>query len=271
MGIPGRLASLVNRIFRHRRRVDSEEELKEIISSAEEEGTITEDEELMISRIMKIGDMAVDRVMVPRVDMACVDASTRIEDVIKLSVESGYWRIPVYHKSPDEIIGVIHTRELLRLWGSSEDLRAVEFARLPHFIPHSKKVLNTIRDFQKRTVSIAMVIDEYGGIAGLVTMEDLIEEIVGEIEDEIDRKEKPYRRLEDGSLLVNARMELADFNQVCGTHLSAQHVHTIGGFVFTKLGRVPRKGEIVRLEGVEIQIAEATRQKVQKLRVREAP
>ncbi len=268
MGISEGVRGFITRIFRHKRRVESEEELKEIISTAEEEGTITEDEEVMISRIMKIGDTPVDRVMVPRVDMACVDASAKIEDVIRLSIEKGYWRIPVYHRSLDEIIGVIHTRELLRLWGRNEDLRAVEFARLPHFIPRSKKVLNTIRDFQKRSVSIAMVIDEYGGIAGLVTMEDLIEEIVGEIEDEIDKKEKPYKRLEDGSYLLNARMELTDFNEIFGTKFSAQDVHTIGGFIFLKLGRVPRKGEIVKLEELEIMVSEATRQRIQKLLVR---
>lgn len=267
MGIIERLGSFFNRLFNRKKKVDSEEELKEIISAAEEEGTITEDEELMISRIMKIGDTTVDRVMVPRVDMACVDAATKMEDVIKLSIERGYWRIPVYHKSLDEIIGVIHTRELLRLWNNKEDLRAVEFARLPYFIPESKKVLNAIRDFQVRSISIAMVVDEYGGIAGLVTMEDLIEEIVGEIEDEIDKKEKPYRLMADGSILINARMELTDFNEIFVSKLSAKDVHTIGGFVITKLGRVPRKGEVIRLEGLQIRVLEATRQRIHKLRV----
>lgn len=268
MRVAKRFGGFFTRLFNPRRKVDSEEELKEIISSAEEEGTITEDEELMISRIMKIGDTPVDRAMVPRVDMACVDAAARMEDVIRKSIERGYWRIPVYHKSLDEIVGVIHVRELLRLWKNEEDLRAAEFARLPYFIPRSKTVLSAIRDFQKQSISIAMVIDEYGGIAGLVTMEDLIEEIVGEIEDEIDKKEKPYRLMEDGSLLINARMELTDFNEIFVSELSAQDVHTIGGFIFTRLGRMPRKGEVVGLEGLEIRVAEATRQKIQRLRVR---
>jgi len=268
MGVAKRLEGFFTRLFHPRRRVDSEEELKEIISGAEEEGTITEDEELMISRIMKIGDTAVDRAMIPRVDMACVDAAARVDDVIRLSIEKGYSRIPVYHQSPDEVIGVIHTRELLRLWRNTEDLRAVEFARLPYFIPRSKTILSAIRDFQRQSISIAMVIDEYGGVAGLVTMEDLVEEIVGEMEDEIDKKEKPYKKMEDGSLLVNARMELAHFNQIFSSGLSAQDVHTIAGFVFTRLGRMPRKGEVIRFEGLEIRVAEATRQRIQKLRVR---
>jgi CBS domain containing-hemolysin-like protein len=268
MEVAKRLAGFFARVLTHRRRVNSEEELKEIISTAEEEGTITEDEELMISRIMKIGDTPVDRAMVPRVDMACVEAAAKMEDVIKVSVERGYWRIPVYHKSLDEIVGVVHMRELLRLWGSKEDLRAAEFARLPYFIPRSKKVLSAIREFQRDSISIAMVIDEYGGVAGLVTMEDLIEEIVGEIEDEIDKKEKPYRRLEDGSILVNARMDLADFNEVFRSKLSAQDVHTIGGFVFAQLGRIPRKGETFNFEGFEVRVAEGTRQRIHKLRVR---
>lgn len=267
MEVTGRLASFFAQLFSRKRRVDSEEELKEIISGAEEEGTITEDEELMISRIMKIGDTPVDRVMVPRVDMACIDAAAKVEHVVKLSIQRGCWRIPVYHNSLDEIIGVIHVRELLRLWRSKEDLRAAEFARLPYFIPASKKVLSAIRDFQKRSISIAMVIDEYGGVEGLVTMEDLIEEIVGEIEDEIDKKEKPYTFMDDGSLLVNVRMELSDFNEVFQSNLSAQDVHTIGGFVFTKLGRIPGKGEVITLEGLQIRVAEATRQRIQKLRV----
>jgi len=268
MEVAKRLAGFFARVLIHRRRVNSEEELKEIISSAEEEGTITEDEELMISRIMKIGDTSVDRVMVPRVDMACADAAARMDDVIRLSIERGYGRIPVYHKSLDEIVGVVHIRELLRLWKSKEDLRAAEFARLPYFIPRSKKVLSAIREFQRHSISIAMVIDEYGGVAGLVTMEDLIEEIVGEIEDEIDKKEKPYKWLEDGSLLVNARMELADFNEVFRSSLSAQKVHTIGGFVFAQLGRMPRKGEIFNFEGLEVNVVEGTRQRIQKLRVK---
>jgi magnesium and cobalt transporter len=265
MGIAERLQRLLTHLFTRRKRVESEEELKELISTAEEEGAITEDEELMISRIMKIGDTPVERVMVPRVDMACAEASARIEDVIRLSIDSGYWRIPVYHKSLDEIVGVIHMRELFRLWRNEDELRAAELARLPNFVPMSKKVLDAIREFQTKSISIAMVIDEYGGVAGLVTMEDLIEEIVGEIEDEIDKKEKPYRRLEDGSLVVNARMELTEFNELCSLDLSAPDVHTIGGFIFTKLERVPRKGEVVKIEDLELRVIEATRQRIHRL------
>ncbi len=246
----------------------SEKDLREIIAQGEEEGIITEDEEEMISSIFEIGDTLVEEVMVPRVDIACVDIDTPLEALIRIFAEKGYSRIPVYEDTPDNIVGIIYMSEMFKFWGVHNDLRAVEFVRLPYFVPSSKRVLDTIREFQAKRVSIAMVVDEYGGVCGMVTMEDLLEEIVGELQDELDLEEAPYLTLKDGSIVVDGRMDLEELNELLGTKLEAEDAHTISGLIFGRLERIPQKGELFAFDSLRLQVLEASKQRIHRVLIK---
>lgn len=257
--------------FARHRPPATEDEIKEIIAQSEEEGIITEDEEVMITKIFEIGETPVENVMIPRVDMVCVEAEANVDDVLRLYHEKGYSRIPVYDGKIDDVIGIIHVKELLRFWGSGEDLRAIEFIRLPYFVPDSKRVLDAIREFQRKRISIAMVIDEYGGISGLVTIEDLIEEIVGDLRDELDHEEIVHRAMGDGSYIVNAGMELDELNKLLGTELAEEDLHTLGGWIASRLERIPATGEKLTIDSVAIEVIEASTQRIYRVRIRKQP
>ncbi|MCH7761732.1 HlyC/CorC family transporter, partial [candidate division TA06 bacterium] len=236
-----------------KRSIRSEEELREMIAHSEDVGIITEAEEEMIESIFELEDTQVKEVMVPRVDMVSVDARTPMEEVIRLHLEKGYSRIPVVDGTKDEPVGILYVNELLRFWGSQENLKAIELIHLPYYIPQSKRVLETLQEFQEKNISIALVVDEYGGVCGLVTMEDLIEEIVGELRDELDKEEIPYQKMKDGSYIMNARVGLEDLNELLGTAFQSEEVHTLGGLILNRLERIPTKGEIFDIDGLKIQ------------------
>jgi CBS domain containing-hemolysin-like protein len=262
MQLLAKLSKAARRFFKSKPRIGSEEELREMIALGEAEGIITEEEEEMIESIFEIGEKPVEDVMVPRVDMVCVPADAGIDSIIDVFVKEGHSKIPVYDGRIDNMAGILHMDGLLRFWGTDEDYRAIEFARLPHFVPESKKVLDTMKEFQERRLSIAIVVDEYGGVNGLVTMEDLIEEIVGEFQDEFDKEEKPYKLLKNGSYVISGAMELDDLNGLLGTGFEEKEVHTLGGLITRRLERIPRKGEAFELDGLRVQILEATKQRI---------
>lgn len=268
MRLTARIRKTFQRILRGKPRIETEEELREIIALGEAEGIITEEEEEMIESIFEIGEKPIEDVMVPRVDMVCVPAQASIDDIIDTFVEEGHSKIPVYDGKIDNMAGILHIDGLLRFWGTNEDYRAIEFARLPHFFPESKKVLDTMKEFQERRLSIAIVVDEYGGVNGLVTMEDLIEEIVGEFQDEFDKEEKPYKLLKNGSYVISGTMEVDDLNDLLGTGFEEKEVHTLGGLITRRLERIPRKGDAFELDGLSVQILEATKQRIYRVLIR---
>ncbi len=248
--------------------IGSEEELKELIEKGEEEEIISEDEAELISSIFELGETPVEEVMVPRVDLVACEANTPMSEVIRLYLQRGYSRIPVYDEVIDNTVGIIYANELLKFWGCKDDLKAIEFIRLPHFVPESKKVLDTMRDFQSRNISIALVVDEYGGVSGAVTMEDLVEEIVGELRDEFDKEESPYKTLKDGSYVVSTRMDLDELNEVLGTDFELDDVHTFGGLIYQTQERVPQRGENFKIGPLDIQILEGTKQRTRRALVK---
>jgi CBS domain containing-hemolysin-like protein len=268
MQLVAKMKKAVRSILRARPRIETEEELRKMIALGEAEGIITEDEEEMIESIFEIGEKPIEEVMVPRVDMVCVHASATIDEIIETFVSEGHSKIPVYDGRIDNMAGILHIDGLLRFWGTDEDYRAIEFARLPNFVPESKKVLDTMKEFQEKRLSIAIVLDEYGGVNGLVTMEDLIEEIVGEFQDEFDKEEKPYKLLKNGSYVVSGAMEVDDLNDLLGTDFDEKEVHTLGGLITRRLERIPRKGDAFELDGFSVQILEATKQRIYRVLVR---
>lgn len=248
--------------------VETEAELREIIARGEENGIITEDEEELITSIFEIGDTPVKEVMVPRIEMVTIKVSDTINDILDIFRKEGFSKLPCYQKNIDNIVGIIYLDQFLLFWGTKEDLRACDIMKFPYFIPESKRVLDTLREFQRKRISIAIVVDEYGGVCGLITMEDLIEEIVGELQDELDREETPIKEIKKGIYLVNARMELDDFNEIMGTNFHPEDVQTVGGLVVNRLERIPQKGENLILDGISIQVIGVSKRRVYRVLVK---
>lgn len=248
--------------------VETEAELREIIARGEENGIITEDEEELITSIFEIGDTPVKEVMVPRIEMVSVRASDTIHEILETFRKQGYSRLPCYYKDIDNIVGTIYIDQLLAFWGTKDKLQACDMMRFPYFIPETKRVLETLREFQRKRISIAIVVDEYGGVSGLITMEDLIEEIVGELQDELDREETHIKEIKKGIYLVNARIELDDFNEIMDTNFDVKDIQTLGGLIVNKLERIPQKGEIVLLDSISIHIIGASKRRVYRVLVK---
>ncbi len=255
--------------FKKKRKIESEEELRKIIAQGEKEGIITEEEEDLITSIFEIGDTPVEEVMVPRVDMVSISAEETIDKIIDIFIKEGYSKMPVYHNSIDNIIGIIYVNELLKLWHSKKQYLACDLMKLPYFIPYTKNVLDTIREFQQKHISIAIIIDEYGGVCGLVTMEDLVEEIVGELQDELDKEEVLFKEVKEGSYLINGKAEIDNIEEIFNVNFSDEYdARTIGGLVIEVLGRIPQKGDKITIKGLKISVVDATKQKVNRVLVK---
>lgn len=246
------------------------EEIKTLIGIGEEEGVLEEEEKEMIESIFEFGDTKVLEVMIPRTEMVCIGVNTKLEDILLLIAKAGHSRIPVYEGRIDNIVGLLYIKDLLKFWGEHQgkELILKDFMRQPYFVPETKMVNELLRDFQRNRIHMAIVVDEYGGTAGLVTMEDLIEEIVGEIEDEYDTRSKKIEKLENGDVLVDARMDIGELNEELDISLPDEEgVETIAGFITSLLGRVPPVGEIIDYEGLKIHVVEATKRRIGKIKI----
>ncbi|AJF08008.1 hypothetical protein GSUB_10495 [Geoalkalibacter subterraneus] len=264
--------SLLERLFRGRRRALTEEELQEIIEESEEDGIINEGEGEMLHSIFEFGDTLVREIMVPRTDMVCCASSADICEVLEAIIESGHSRIPIYEGSPDNIVGIVYAKDLLRYWGrNASDIEVTQVMRTPLFIPETKNIQELLQDFRTQRIHLAIAVDEYGGTSGLITIEDLIEEIVGDIQDEYDLEEEWLQAQPDGSVMVDSRLNIEDFEDYFATHVEREKFDTVAGYVFNLLGRVPREGEQVRDGDLLLTVEECDHQKIRKIRVDRVP
>ena len=229
----------------------SEEELLAMADAAADDESIEQEERELIRSVFEFGDTVAREVMVPRPDIRAVDASQRVEEVIDVALREGYSRIPVYEERVDSLLGVVFTKDLLRAEREGRaDMEVRILVRDGMFVPESKPVAELMREMQKRKLHMAFVLDEYGGTAGLVTLEDLIEELVGEITDEYDVEEAPVEHLDDGSVRVNGRMPVDEVNELLHCELpEGDDWETVAGLVFNRLGHVPLDGESVEVDG----------------------
>ena len=228
----------------------SEEELLAWAEKAAEAEAIDEDERELIEHIIEFGDTVAAEVMVPRPDMVTVDSTFRVGDAIEVVILNGYSRVPVSGHGIDDIVGIVHAKDLMRAERDGRaDQPVVEMMRSPKFMPESKRIAQLLREMQAETFHIAIVVDEHGGTAGLVTMEDLIEEVVGEIVDEFDVEAPMIERLDDDRLRVNGRVALDDLEDVLDSELPEGEWSTVGGLIFNTLGHVPEIGESVDVDG----------------------
>ncbi|WP_426995852.1 hemolysin family protein [Pseudarthrobacter sp. N5] len=234
----------------------SEEEFRELVERASESDMIEDNEAEMIQSVFDFGDTLVRAVMVPRTDILSIDAGSTLRRAMSLFLRSGYSRIPVIGDNTDQILGIVYLKDvaatLHRLGPDEEPPRVEALAREVRYVPESKPVSDLLRELQKESTHVAIVIDEYGGTAGLVTLEDLIEEIVGEIVDEYDTESAEAVELGDGTYRVSARMSIDDLGELFDIELDDDEVDTVGGLLAKALGRVPIVGSTVKVGGVAL-------------------
>ncbi len=255
-GSDSRLWEGIKRLFA--RKTDCQ--VEDAIMEAKDDGEIATDEASMLLNILQLADKQAYEIMVPRTDIVCAEVDETIPEIARKVFESGHSRLPVYRETKDQIIGILHCKELLRFFVDPQNAPASIEAvlRPPHFIPETKNVRDILLDFQNHKQHMAIVLDEYGGTAGLVTLEDVLEEIVGDIEDEYDPpKPAEIQVLEGGAFLVAGRASLDDVAEETGIRLQSEEVETIGGYITEHMGRVPATGETCRIDAVEFTIKEA--------------
>ena len=268
---PVKLLKWLKKFFRkvsHARETeDIEKEIQELIDEGEEEGIITQDEGDMIQGIFSFRDTIAREVMIPRIDVVAVKADEPIEEVVKTIVESGHSRIPVYEETLDNIVGIVHAKDLLKYWGQ-QGVAASQFVRPPYYVPETTKISVVFKELRSRKSHMAVVLDEYGGTAGILTLEDIIEEIIGDIMDEYDNEEVWIVPNQDGSVTVDARLDVEDLEDYLGVDLPEGKFESVGGLIISLLGRVPAKGEKIVVGGIEMEILHATDRKIEKVIVR---
>ncbi len=219
------------------------EELRTLVEVGEEQGSLEEDEKKMISSIFEFGETTVREVMVPRIDMVCLNHEAGLAEAVELIRSAGHSRIPMYRDRIDNISGILYAKDLIPyLHGGQPGLSLDQLARLPYFVPEGKKIDELLHEFQTGRIHMAIVVDEYGGTAGLVTLEDILEEIVGEIQDEFDSEVPLHREVADGGWVIDSRMLTEDANQLIGEEIlpTEEDFETLGGFIYQLAGEVPR-------------------------------
>jgi CBS domain containing-hemolysin-like protein len=240
-----------------------------LVSVGEEEGIIEEEVREMIHGIIEIGDMSVREVMIPRIDIVAVDVRQSVREVVELIIKHGHSRIPVYEESIDRVIGLVYAKDLLRYRAEGRDGDLRSLLRPARFVPENKKVWEMLQEMRTERYHMAVVVDEFGQTAGLVTLEDVIEEIVGPIRDEYDAsEEEEVQWVAPNEVILDARVSLADARDLLGMELAAEDVDYLGGFIYSHLDRIPRPGEVLEVEGRTITVLSVRGQRIGKVRVR---
>ncbi len=248
----------------------TEDDLKLLVEAGQQEGVLEQEEGQMIFSIFQLGDTLTREIMVPRIDMLAIDIHTPLPEALDILLESGYSRVPVFEARVDNVIGILYAKDLLKVWrdgnGSGDDIR--NLLREPYFVPEAKKVDELLAEMQHRRVHMAIVVDEYGGVAGAVTLEDIIEEILGEIQDEFDVEDMPFQLMEDGSFVFRGRIDLDDFNQIMDSNLPPEEADTLSGFIYGRLGHVPVAGERVDVDGLQLSVDQVSNRRIRLVRAR---
>jgi CBS domain containing-hemolysin-like protein len=227
----------------------SEEEIRSMAEVGHEEGVIEEDEKELIHSVFEFGDTIVREVMVPRPDVVAIDFRKPLRAVQDLVLRHGYSRIPVYREDLDKTEGIIYAKDMLKaLHQGRQNLPLLDLSRPVHFVPESKRVAELLREMQEQKFHIALVTDEYGSVSGLVTLEDLLEELVGEIADEYDRDEPQMEPVDEHTYRVNGRLPIDDVNELFDVRLPKEEWDTVGGLMYGLLGAVPKQGDTVEFE-----------------------
>jgi putative hemolysin len=251
----------------------TEDELKTLVDAGQEEGIFEQGERRMIYSIFQLGDTLTREIMVPRIDMLALDVNTPLPDAVDALLKSGYSRVPVFEETVDNTLGLLYAKDLLRAWREGDELGSLRnLLREAYFVPEAKKVDELLAEMQSLRIHMAIVVDEYGGVAGLVTLEDIVEEILGEIQDEYDQgEEAPYQKMEDGKYMFLGRIDLDDFNEIMESDLPSDEADTLGGYIYSRLGRVPTVGEQVRTGKLLLTVEQVSARRIRKVSARWLP
>ena len=241
--------------------------LGKALEEEEDLGDLSPHEKDMIRGILKLSDTSVRDILVPRTDTVFVSADTPLEELIDILTECGHSRVPIYDGTIDNVVGVLYVKDLLTYIRKDESIDITKLARKPYLIPESKKLNSLLREFQRRRVHIAVVIDEYGGVSGIVALEDIIEEIVGDIQDEYDNEREDILEIGDGVYLCEARVDIDELNEQIGLDLPTENIDTLGGFVFDLFGKIPVKFEKASYQGRDFIIQDMDAHKIKTVKI----
>jgi len=254
----------------HEEHALTEDAFRGLVEAGHEEGVIEKAERDLIHRVFKLGDTEVSAIMTPRVDMFCLPVVMGMEEMKRQIIDHGYSRIPVYGRGGiDEVLGILYARDLLaRAAGLGQAVRVESLLKKPFFIPAQRRADTLLRDFQIRKVHMAIVVDEYGGVEGLVTMEDVLEGLFGDIYDERDTIEDLYHRVDEHTFLVAGMMSIERFNELTGAGIDEENFDTLGGYVFHLFGRLPSKGDEISMGSYTFSIEKMGKARILRVRVR---
>jgi putative hemolysin len=248
----------------------TEAELKSMVDAGHEGGVLEQDERQMIYSIFEMGNTLVREIMLPRIYITALEVKTPLEQAIDALLQSGHSRVPVYEDSVDKILGLLYAKDLLKVLREGSQIDSLRSLLRPvYFVPEAKVVDELLAEMQARRVHMAVVVDEYGGVAGLVTMEDIVEEIIGEVRDEYDQSEElPYTQIGEGEFIFQGRIDLDKFNEIMDSHLPLNEAETLGGFIYNQIERVPASGETVQVEGLELTMEQVSGRRIRKVRAK---
>ena len=268
--ILGKITGSITKIFVGEEEESSlvtEEDLKTIVDVSEEQGVINNEESEMINNVFEFGNSYVSDIMTARTNMEAISIESDQEELYEMLKETNHSRIPVYGKNIDNILGILHMKDIVSAIADGKELNLEEIIRPAHYVYDNMHIFDLFTNMRSENVSLAIVIDEYGGTSGLVTIEDIVEELVGEIDDEYDKDEKDIFKLTENSYLVKPALHLSDFNDYFNLELEEIKNDSIGGYVIDRLSRIPEQGDSVEIENLKITVDEVDRYKIEMLKV----
>jgi gliding motility-associated protein GldE len=249
------------------------EELKSLLDISAEGGDIEVETKDMISSIFEFGETRVKEIMVPRIDIVSIDIDTDVDGLLTLVQESEHSRIPVYEENIDQIRGIVYAKDLLNhvFLEGKKDEGITSLSKDAYFVPESKMIDDLLKELQRESVHMAIVVDEYGGTAGLVTMEDILEEIVGEIQDEYDVEEEMYQKLDENAYLVDGKLDIDDLSDLIGAEIEGEGFETVAGLIYQAIGRIPHQGEEVLVDDIRFIVSKVIGKRIAKIKVIRLP
>lgn len=246
----------------------TENDLLVMVEEASKQGVLEEDEKEMITGVFELSTTTAHEIMKPRLDIVAVELKTPLSKVVQLALDNGYSRLPVYKETIDKIVGIILAKDLIApIIKNKKEITIKQLMRKPLFIPHNKKIDEILRDMQETKMAMAIVVDEYGGTDGLITMEDVIEEIVGDISDEYDHEVAPVQLQPDGSFIVDGKATIEDVNEELGSKFPEDDFETIGGYIYGLAGRIPSQGEVIDAGEASIKIEQIVGNRITSIRI----
>jgi magnesium and cobalt exporter, CNNM family len=255
----------------HRGPFMTEDEIRLMVTVGEKEGVLEEEETEMIHSIFEFGDTTVRAVMIPRIDMVTLESSATVDEAVSLALQGGFSRIPVYEETIDNITGILYIKDMLKQLREGHNQHTIrDLVRPAYFVPETKKLDDLLREIRQRRTHLAIVIDEYGSVSGLVTIEDLMEEIVGDIRDEYDIEENLYERISKDVYIVDAKMSISEFDDLLDIDLEDEHYDTLGGFLYARLDKIPVADDTITHADLTFTVLATRGRRITKVRVERA-